>query len=234
LNDARPGDTILLQDDAEFVGNFVLPKKTGDAWTFLRSAAPDTALPEAGVRIQPSQAALLARLRSLNSSAALQTAPGDRLLGQKRCIALNAAAVTIRDSYISECKAVGQDSQAIGGWNGPGPYTIENNYLEAAAENFLLGGADPAITNLVADGVTFRRNHLSRPMAWRNPMISTPSNVAASIVPGVSLPPGVPRSFSPCMVSTSGRLRVRRSPPRGRVPSRRQSRASPAPRDPAC
>ena len=78
---------------------------------------------------------------------------GDRLLGQKRCIALNAAAVTIRDSYIADCKAVGQDSQAIGGWNGPGPYTIENNYLEAAGENFLLGGADPAITNLVADGV---------------------------------------------------------------------------------
>ena len=83
---------------------------------------------------------------------------GDPLLGQKRCIALNAAAVTIRDSHIADCKAVGKDTQAIGGWNGPGPYMIENNYLEGAGENVLFGGADPAITNLVADGVTFRRN----------------------------------------------------------------------------
>ena len=100
---------------------------------------------------------------------------GDPVFGQKRCIALNAANTMVSDSHVAECKAVGQDSQAIGGWNGPGPYIIENNYVEAAAENFLLGGADPAITNLVADGVTFRRNHLSRPMAWRNPIISTPS-----------------------------------------------------------
>ena len=172
LNDARPGDTILLQENAEFVGNFVLPAKTGDAWIILRSAAPDTALPGSGVRIRPSHAPLLARLRSPNSSAALRTAPGahhwdiryiefpanqgglgdivqlgdgssaqnslaqvphhivldhvyvhgDPLFGQKRGIALNAANVTISDSHISDCKGVGQDTQAIGGWNGPGPF----------------------------------------------------------------------------------------------------------------
>ena len=93
------------------------------------------------------------------------------LFGQKRGIALNAAAVTIRDSYIADCKGVGQDTQAIGGWNGPGPYTIENNYLEAAGENVMFGGADPAIANLVADGITFRGNYLSRPMAWRDPIL---------------------------------------------------------------
>jgi hypothetical protein len=240
LNAALPGDVILLEAGAEFVGNFVLPMKTGDAWITVRSAAPDTALPGAGIRIQPAHAPLLARLRSPNSAAALRTAAGahhwdirylefaanrtgfgdilqigdgssaqnsldkvphhivlnhlyvhgDPIFGQKRCIALNAANTTITDSYVAECKAVGQDSQAIGGWNGPGPYTIENNYLEGAGENFLLGGADPAIANLVADGVTFRRNHVSRPMAWRNPIISTPSGVAAGPVPGGSLPPG--------------------------------------------
>ena len=35
-------------------------------------------------------------------------------------IALNAAGTVIRDSHISDCKAVGQDAQAIAGWNGPG------------------------------------------------------------------------------------------------------------------
>ena len=230
LNDAQPGDTILLQENAEFVGNFVLPMKTGDAWITLRSAAPDTVLPGSGVRIRPSHAPLLARLRSPNASAALRTAPGahhwdirylefpanqdglgdiiqlgdgssaqnslaqvphhfvlnhvyvhgDPLFGQKRGIALNAAHVTIRDSHISDCKGVGQDTQAIGGWNGPGPFIIENNYLEAAGENVLFGGADPAIANLVADGVTVRGNYFSRPMSWRQPIVATPQGVTAA------------------------------------------------------
>jgi hypothetical protein len=92
---------------------------------------------------------------------------GDPVRGQKRGIALNSAATTIVNSYISDIKAVGQDAQAIAGWNGPGPYTIQNNYLEAAAENFILGGADPAIEGLVAEDVTFRRNHLAKPEAWK-------------------------------------------------------------------
>ena len=68
---------------------------------------------------------------------------GDAAAGQKRGIALNSASTTITGSYISDIKAVGQDSQAICGWNGPGPFTITNNYLEAAGENMLFGGADP-------------------------------------------------------------------------------------------
>lgn len=100
---------------------------------------------------------------------------GDALVGQKRGIALNASAVTIRDSFISDCKAVGQDAQALAGWNGPGPYWIENNYLEGAGDNVLFGGADPAIAGLAASDVTFRRNHLSKPLAWRDPIIPTPA-----------------------------------------------------------
>jgi hypothetical protein len=92
---------------------------------------------------------------------------GDPTLGQKRGVALNSASTTISNSYISDIKAVGQDTQAVAGWNGPGPYTIENNYLEAAGENFLLGGSDPAIQGLIAQDVVFRRNHLAKPVAWR-------------------------------------------------------------------
>jgi hypothetical protein len=92
---------------------------------------------------------------------------GDPAKGQKRGIALNSGRTVITNSYIADIKAVGQDTQAIGGWNGPGPYTIENNYLEAAGENFMLGGADPPIRDLVTSDVVFRRNHLSKPMEWR-------------------------------------------------------------------
>jgi hypothetical protein len=92
---------------------------------------------------------------------------GDPTVGQKRAIALNARSVTIRNSHISDIKYVGQDSQAIGGWNGPGPYLIENNFLEASAENILIGGADPGIPNLVTEDVIVRRNHIYKPLSWR-------------------------------------------------------------------
>jgi len=92
---------------------------------------------------------------------------GDPVQGQKRGIALNSASTTITGSYIADIKAVGQDSQAIAGWNGPGPYTITNNYLEAASENLLFGGADPSVPNLVPADITIADNHLAKPTSWR-------------------------------------------------------------------
>jgi hypothetical protein len=92
---------------------------------------------------------------------------GDPVAGQKRGLALNSAASTVRDSYFADFKAVGIDSQAIAGWNGPGPYLLVNNYMEAAGEVVLFGGADPAVPNLVPSDITVRRNHLTRPFAWR-------------------------------------------------------------------
>ncbi|HJR61193.1 MAG TPA: right-handed parallel beta-helix repeat-containing protein [Vicinamibacterales bacterium] len=92
---------------------------------------------------------------------------GDPVDGQKRGIALNSGATSITNSYISDIKTKGFDSQAIAGWNGPGPYTIENNYLEAAGENIMFGGADPAIRDLVTEDIVVRRNHLAKPVAWR-------------------------------------------------------------------
>jgi len=93
---------------------------------------------------------------------------GDPAKGQKRGIALNSRSTVITNSYISDVKAVAQDTQAIAGWNGPGPYRIENNYLEAAGENFILGGSDPPIQGLITEDVVFRRNHLAKPEAWRS------------------------------------------------------------------
>ena len=116
---------------------------------------------------------------------------GDPLYGQKRGIALNGRSVTIRNSWISDIKAVGFDTQAIGGWNGPGPFTIENNYLEAAGENFILGGSDPPIPWLVSENVVVRHNYMSKPWAWRDPVIATPAGATATAVEGTgTLPPG--------------------------------------------
>ena len=84
-----------------------------------------------------------------------------------RGIALNSARTVVIDSYISECHGVGMDTQAICGWNGPGPFKIVNNYLEGAGENFMLGGADPKIAGLVPSDIEFRRNHLYKPLRWK-------------------------------------------------------------------
>jgi hypothetical protein len=93
---------------------------------------------------------------------------GDPVVGQKRAIGLNSASTTIQNSYIGTIMANGQDSQAIANWNGPGPYAITNNYLEAAGENIIFGGSDPAIPLLVASDITITRNHLSKQLAWQS------------------------------------------------------------------
>jgi hypothetical protein len=92
---------------------------------------------------------------------------GDAAQGQRRGIALNSADTQIVNSYLSDFKGVEQDTQAVGGWNGPGPFLIENNYIEAAAENIMFGGSDPSIDGLVPADITIRRNLITKPMEWR-------------------------------------------------------------------
>jgi hypothetical protein len=93
---------------------------------------------------------------------------GDPSVGQKRGVALNSGAATVMNSYISDIKSTGLETQAIAGWNGPGPYTIANNYLEAASEVILFGGDDPKIQNLVPSDITITRNRITRPTSWWN------------------------------------------------------------------
>jgi cellulose synthase/poly-beta-1,6-N-acetylglucosamine synthase-like glycosyltransferase len=92
---------------------------------------------------------------------------GDARIGGRRGVALNARHAAVIDSYLSDFKEVGADSQAIGGWNGPGPFKIANNYLEGAGENIMFGGSDPKIPDLVPSDIEIVRNHLSKPLRWR-------------------------------------------------------------------
>jgi hypothetical protein len=80
--------------------------------------------------------------------------------------------VAIVDSYLNDfhCTAVSgtcTDSSATGGGTGnnaSGPWKIEDNFLEAAGENILFGGA--ASTIVPAD-ITIRRNHLYKVPQWQ-------------------------------------------------------------------
>ncbi len=83
-----------------------------------------------------------------------------------RGVLLNSMRSAVVDSHISDIHVAGHDSQAILGYNGPGPFKIVNNYLEAAGENIMFGGGDPRIPGLVPSDIEIRRNHLVKPFAW--------------------------------------------------------------------
>lgn len=85
----------------------------------------------------------------------------------RRCIALNSASTAVIDSYVSECHSRNGDSQAVSGWNGPGPFKIVNNRLEGGHENVAFGGADPTISGLIPSDIEIRRNHVIKPLAWK-------------------------------------------------------------------
>lgn len=83
-----------------------------------------------------------------------------------RCVALNSKATAIVDSWLGECHAKGVDAQAIAGWNGPGPFLVQNNTLQGSGENLMFGGVDPKIPNLIPSDITVRGNSIETPIAW--------------------------------------------------------------------
>lgn len=92
----------------------------------------------------------------------------DPNVGGRRGIAMNGSHIAVIDSYVSGFREKGQDSEALCTWNGTGPFAILNNYLEAAGENVMFGGADPDIVNLVPSDIVMRYNVLTKPLAWQH------------------------------------------------------------------
>jgi hypothetical protein len=90
----------------------------------------------------------------------------------KRGIAFNGASLAVIDSYISDIHVVGQDAQAILGWNGPGPFKIVDNELEASGENVMFGGARPSLVGNIPSDIEIRGNHFFKPLSW---MVGNPS-----------------------------------------------------------
>src|SRR4051812_8527780 len=72
LDAARPGDTIVLAAGAVFTGNYMLPAKGGSAYITIRSSAADASLPASGVRIDPSYAGYLPKIRSTHNGPAFK------------------------------------------------------------------------------------------------------------------------------------------------------------------
>jgi chitodextrinase len=126
-----------------------------------------------------------------SSQTALDQVPHDLVLDRcyvhgnatgnvSRGVALNCARGAVIDSYVANIHGVGFDTQAIAAWNGPGPLKIVNNYLEAAGENVMFGGADPKIYGLVVSDVEIRRNRLAKPLSW-NPLDASYAGIHWSV-----------------------------------------------------
>ncbi|MDQ3015272.1 MAG: T9SS type A sorting domain-containing protein [Bacteroidota bacterium] len=91
---------------------------------------------------------------------------GDPGAGSRRGVLMNGASITIIDSYISDCKEDGADSQAIAAYSTTGPLKIVNNHLEGAGENVIFGGADPSIPDAVPSDIEIRNNLFWKPLSW--------------------------------------------------------------------
>src|SRR2546427_642825 len=76
LDQAQPGDTIRLAAGATYTGWFTLPAKTGAGDILIRTSAPDSALPPAGTRINPSSFPSLARINAAAGGSVFTANPG--------------------------------------------------------------------------------------------------------------------------------------------------------------
>jgi hypothetical protein len=80
--------------------------------------------------------------------------------------AMNASYIEILDSHLSDFKLLDNEGHAIVGWNGPGPFKIVNNFIEASGINVMFGGAW-AFPGMNPADLEFRRNHVSKRPEWR-------------------------------------------------------------------
>ncbi len=215
LDQAKSGDTILLQAGATFKGAFKLPTKSGNEFITIRTSALDSQLPAADTRIDPTKHAdILPKLESnVNGESVIFATNGahhyrfigiefkptfeglyniiqlgtgeesntdqlphhiefDRVylyghddVGQRRGIAANGKHIVIKNSYFSNFKRKGEESQAIAAWATDGPIEIKNNFLEAAAESVLFGGAENKL-KLIASDVIVSDNHMNKRLEW--------------------------------------------------------------------
>jgi hypothetical protein len=193
INNANPGDKLVLEEGATFTGQFTLTQETG--WIQIVGAGTGATLRNTtvdnGVVITANNASYWylknltitssrtgATLIALGSSTqTLAQMPeffvlddinftGDSTNGNKRGLLLNSGYAKVINSTFTDIKHLSEDACGICGWNGTGPYYIANNLIQAAAYNIMFGGSDPSISGQNPTDITITGNTLSKPTAW--------------------------------------------------------------------
>lgn len=86
---------------------------------------------------------------------------------QKRFVLGNGRHITLTQSYCSGVWRTGQDSQCFTAWDGAGPYTITDNFLEAASENVMFGGADSTSPDNIPSDILVENNLFTKRLEWK-------------------------------------------------------------------
>ena len=80
----------------------------------------------------------------------------------------NANSISIVDSYLSGFVSTFMEANAINIFSSAGPIQIINNYLEASAENIMIGGSGPDIgPSLVPTKGVIQNNYFYKQPSWR-------------------------------------------------------------------
>jgi hypothetical protein len=98
----------------------------------------------------------------------------DRLLIQApggtthRAIAANGRAITLKRSHIDNVWLQGNaDTQAFCAWDAPGPFTVQDNFLEASGENVMFGGANSSSPANIPSDILVEGNTIQKRLEWK-------------------------------------------------------------------
>lgn len=91
--------------------------------------------------------------------------------GCLRALDLSCGEVSVVDCSIFECHHTNQDSQAIAGRSGVGPWCFHNSDVIGAGENFLFGGGDSGLVTDFPSDIEFLRCWFLQPLHWRTDTI---------------------------------------------------------------
>jgi hypothetical protein len=104
--------------------------------------------------------------------------------GGKRGIAAHTRAFTLTRSRVVGFWWQGADSQALYSCNGPGPYTIVDNQLQASGENVMWGGGSIRSAAMVPGNVLLKGNLIDKPQEWRQKLGSVKNSIEFKAVKG--------------------------------------------------
>ena len=93
---------------------------------------------------------------------------GDSTSDYVKGIVGNANNISVVDSYVGGFVSHFMEANSINIYSSAGPIRLINNYLEASAENVMIGGSGPDLgPSLVPTNGLIQHNYFFKPLAWR-------------------------------------------------------------------